>query len=85
MNTAIAMGFMGVAGAGLLLMVFQLAVLLRHVRTPPPQPTELAGISVLKPLCGVDDELLDNLETFAQLDYPRYEVLLGVRDVTDAA
>lgn len=40
---------------------------------------------MLKPLCGMDDELSSNLESFARLDYPTYEVLLGVRDVDDAA
>jgi len=85
MATAVAMGLMALACAGLLFMGLQLVVLLRHLRAAPPQPVELAGISVLKPLCGVDDELSTNLESFAHLDYPRYEVLLGVRDVSDAA
>jgi len=43
------------------------------------------GISILKPLCGLDDDLMANLETFARLDSERYEVLLGVRDASDAA
>jgi ceramide glucosyltransferase len=40
---------------------------------------------VLKPLCGVDDGLLENLAGFAALEWPDYEVLLGVRDAADAA
>ncbi|MFL5357597.1 glycosyltransferase [Archangium sp.] len=47
------------------------------------QPTP--GISILKPLCGVDDELEANLEWFATLDYPRYEVVLGVKETQDPA
>ena len=43
------------------------------------------GISILKPLCGVDDDLEANLAQFASLDYPRYEVLLGVKDTRDPA
>ena len=48
-------------------------------------PTKRPGISILKPLCGLDDRLLQNLSTFANLPYPTYEVVLGVRDERDAA
>jgi ceramide glucosyltransferase len=46
-----------------------------------------AGVSVLKPLSGVDDELEENLRSFVgqRTDGRPYEVLLGVRDVKDAA
>ena len=46
---------------------------------------QLQPISVLKPLCGVDDDLASNLASFAELDYPEYEVLLGVKDAEDPA
>ncbi len=53
------------------------------MRAPPGEPSP--GISILKPLCGGDDELDLNLASFAALDYPRYEVLLGVRSHRDPA
>src|SRR5205823_5228095 len=34
---------------------------------------------------GLDDELAVNLERFATLRYPNYELLLGVRDARDPA
>lgn len=43
------------------------------------------GVSILKPLCGVDDQLEENLAAFASLDYREYEVLLGVRSTSDPA
>lgn len=45
------------------------------------------GVSVLKPLSGVDDELEENLRSFVgqRTDGRPYEVLLGVGDVKDAA
>src|SRR5262249_1941862 len=43
------------------------------------------GISILKPLCGIDDELAANLEAFASLPYPRLELLLGVEGPADPA
>lgn len=43
------------------------------------------GISILKPLAGLDDGLAQNLKMFAALSYAPYELLLGVKDTSDAA
>ncbi len=43
------------------------------------------GISILKPLCGVEDSLPGNLNAFAQLPYAPYELLLGVESRQDPA
>jgi ceramide glucosyltransferase len=70
---------------GFLLLLVQLGSATRHLNARPPVPRTLPPVSVLKPLCGVDDDLALNLEAFVALDYPDYEVLLGVRDTRDAA
>ncbi|RYZ38101.1 MAG: glycosyl transferase [Myxococcaceae bacterium] len=70
---------------GLLALVLQALFVRRHRREPPAVPTHTPGLSILKPLCGVDDDLEANLEQFARLPYPHYEVLLGVKDVRDPA
>jgi ceramide glucosyltransferase len=43
------------------------------------------AVSILKPLCGLDDGLEENLRSFFIQDYPEYEVLLGVHTVDDPA
>jgi ceramide glucosyltransferase len=83
--TTVAFVLFGLAGLGLLLVGAQCVALLSHLRQASPLPTRYPGISVLKPLCGVDDDLLANLEVFTRLRYPNYEVLLGIRDTSDPA
>jgi ceramide glucosyltransferase len=42
-------------------------------------------VTVLKPLAGRDDDLRENLESFARLDYPSFEILFGVASKADPA
>lgn len=42
-------------------------------------------ISILKPVCGLDDELEENLLSFVSLPGVDYEVILSVEDHADAA
>lgn len=73
------------AAVGIAALALQLAAVRVHVGRRPRTPTALPPISILKPLCGIDDDLEKNLECFAALDYPAYEVVLGVKSSSDPA
>ena len=77
---------LGAATLGLGALTVMLLLTVLHLRRPALVPEQWPGISVLKPLCGADDDLAANIASFAALPYPGdYEVLLGVRSPADPA
>jgi len=81
----IAAWLLGLAFFGLFLAVLQAVALRRHLRKRATPPRSFPFVSILKPLCGVDDDLSRNLCSFTRLRYPAYEILLGVKDERDPA
>jgi ceramide glucosyltransferase len=81
----VALGLAAAALVGLAIGWGQLIALARHLCGPRAVPVRRPPISILKPLCGLDDRLAANLRTFAALPYPDYEVLLGLRHAGDPA
>lgn len=86
------LGALAIGGVGLV--VVQRLALSAHLSGLAPSSHRLSGavstkarrgISILKPLCGIDDGLADNLEMFASLSYAPYELLLGVPSESDPA
>lgn len=43
------------------------------------------AVTILKPVCGLDTDLYENLRSFCLQDYPDYQIVYGVRDRNDAA
>jgi ceramide glucosyltransferase len=57
----------------------------RYLATSPPTVNTSPPISVLKPLCGQDDRLEENLRSFFTQDYPDYEILFAAHQFDDPA
>ncbi len=52
-------------------------------RKTPPQRGEYPPVSVVRPLCGIDNYAADTLRSTFELDYPRCEILFCIADATD--
>ena len=57
----------------------------RRRRAPRIELARAPRVTIFKPLAGDDDELADNLASFARIDYPEYDLLFGVASLDDAA
>ncbi|XP_041348253.1 ceramide glucosyltransferase-like isoform X2 [Gigantopelta aegis] len=56
-----------------------------HHMNEPLSPEDIVGVSIIKPLTGVDPNLKINLETFFTMKYPLYELLFSVENDNDPA
>jgi len=70
--------------------IYQLLAILaavRHLlrRDPPALPHFSPGVSVLKPLHGIDPDTYNAFISQIQQNYPEFEILFGARDENDAA
>lgn len=50
-----------------------------------PAPPRTTFVSILKPVCGLDDELEQNIVSFARLRGVRYEVIISAEEWDDPA
>ena len=57
----------------------------RYLRANLPPASSAPSISIVKPLCGRDEGLEENLRSFFVQDYPDFEVLLAVHRESDPA
>jgi ceramide glucosyltransferase len=57
----------------------------RFAAQPAPTPTTKPPVTLLKPLCGDESGLYQNLRSFCELDYPDLQIVCGVRDADDPA
>jgi ceramide glucosyltransferase len=62
-----------------------LAVLVWQGRGGIHRAAKLPAVTVLKPLCGAEPGLYENLRSFCQQDYPEVQIVFGVCDPDDPA
>jgi ceramide glucosyltransferase len=77
----------GLASLALYVLAWCLVVprLLARRRAAGPPPGDLPGLSILKPLCGLDEGLEANLASFLDLDHEPLQIVFGVADPFDPA
>ncbi|HET7295626.1 MAG TPA: bacteriohopanetetrol glucosamine biosynthesis glycosyltransferase HpnI, partial [Gemmatimonadales bacterium] len=61
------------------------AVVAWRRRRADPAGTELPPVTVLKPLCGLEPDLEENLRSFCHQAYPTVQLLFGARSGDDPA
>ena len=72
-------------GSGYALTCVATGLIFRRQMARAPQARELPPVTILKPLYGLDKNLLGNLRAACSLDYPDYQVVLSVQRPDDPA
>jgi ceramide glucosyltransferase len=81
----VSLGFVILTAAAGYIALAVAAALAGHLRRQPHLPPSQQPVTILKPLCGGEPGLYENLRSFCTQDYPRFEVIFGVRDAADPA
>jgi ceramide glucosyltransferase len=79
------LGFACLAAAALYASMNLIAVLLWHRPKRTDKRLPLPPVTVLKPLCGAEPGLYEDLRSFCRQDYPEFQIVFGIRDEADPA
>ena len=69
------------SAAYLLFAIFAVELFNRKRKKKPTNTKPNFPVTVLKPVYGLDPEMLDNLRSFCKQDYPTYQIVFGVNRV----
>jgi ceramide glucosyltransferase len=78
-------GFASLALAAAYAILALVAILAWQMRRAVPKPLSLRPVTILKPVCGAEPGLYENLRSFCRQDHPEYQIVFGVRDLNDPA
>ena len=81
----LSLALVALAVAGCLFQVASALLVHRFQRAPKPTATARPPISVMKPLCGAEPGMAENLESCLRQDYPEFQMVFGVADAADPA
>src|SRR5262249_22762178 len=56
---------------------------LHNANAPGSMRDDVGGVSILRPICGIENFIEETLQTTFRLDYPRYEVLFCAANAND--
>jgi ceramide glucosyltransferase len=79
------LGLLALAVAALYSTLTCIAVAAWRLHRGPPCAAQLPPVTVLKPLCGAEPGLYENLRSFCEQDYPQFQIVFGLRDSADPA
>ena len=78
-------GFLCLAASAVYSALNLLAMLVWRLTRRADARVELPPVTILKPLCGAEPGLYEDLRSFCRQKYPEYQVIFGIRDETDPA
>lgn len=73
------------AVVGVFQSLFGWAAVFRYSRLPSATPVTRPGITVLRPMCGIEPLLEEALVSCFTMDYPDYQIVFGIQDPKDPA
>jgi ceramide glucosyltransferase len=77
--------FGAVAAAAGIYQLLAIVAALKHLRPRPALSKPLPGVSILKPVRGLDPNFYQAIRSHAAQVYPEFEILFGVSDMHDPA
>jgi ceramide glucosyltransferase len=77
--------FLAASVGGAFYLLIAMLLVRRFVALPRHTPEGEPPVTILKPLCGAEPFLYENLLSFCKQNYAQLQVVFGVRDVDDAA
>src|SRR5438034_10327355 len=57
----------------------------RRIGQAKPTTIDVAGVSLVRPVCGLENHIEQTLRSAFELDYPRYEIIFCAATANDAA